>query len=46
MVPREIEMMEDMNDLKINVKIDNAEIGWNGKIEFIPGNGYEVIFLK
>ncbi|MFZ0282286.1 MAG: DUF4292 domain-containing protein [Bacteroidales bacterium] len=46
LVPREIEMREDMNDLKINMKIDNAEIGWNGNIEFIPGNGYDVIFLK
>ena len=45
-VPREIELTEDLSEIKINVVIDNVEIGWSGKIEFIPVDGYEVIYLK
>ncbi len=46
LVPREIGLTEDLSEIKINMIIDNVEIGWSGKIEFIPGNGYEVIYLK
>jgi len=46
MVPREIELQEDLSEIMINVKVDNIEIGWSGKIEFIPGSGFEMINLK
>lgn len=46
LLPGVIEMKDDLSELKINLEIDNAEIGWNGFIEFIPGNGYEVGYLK
>lgn len=45
-IPRIIEINDDLSSLKIEVKIDKIESNWNGKIEFIAGAGYEVIRLK
>jgi hypothetical protein len=45
-IPRIIEINDDLSSLKIEVRIDRIESNWNGKIEFIPGAGYEVIRLK
>lgn len=45
-VPQEIVMKDDLSEMSVNLKIENAEIGWEGKIGFIPGSGYEVVYLK
>jgi len=45
-IPEEITMEDDLSDLGINIKINNLEVGWNGRIEFIPGSGYDVVNLK
>ncbi len=45
-IPRSIEINDDLNSLKIEVKIEKIESRWDGKVEFIPGAGYEVIRLK
>jgi hypothetical protein len=45
-IPGIIEINDDLSSLEIEVKIEKIESNWNGKIEFIPGAGYEVIRLK
>lgn len=45
-IPRNVEINDDLSSLKIEVRIEKIESNWNGKIEFIPGAGYEVIRLK
>lgn len=45
-VPQIIEINDDLSTLKIEVKIERIESNWNGKIQFVPGEGYEVIRLK
>jgi outer membrane biogenesis lipoprotein LolB len=46
MLPENIEMKDDLSGLTVEIKIGSAEAGWNGKIKFIGGGGYEVISLK
>ena len=45
-IPRIIEINDDLSSLQIEVRIEKIEDNWNGKIEFVPGAGYEVIRLK
>ncbi|MDP4223205.1 MAG: DUF4292 domain-containing protein [Bacteroidota bacterium] len=37
---------DDLTSMKIEMKIEKMEIGWNGKIDFVPGNGYKIVRLK
>ncbi len=44
--PRLIEINDDLSSLKIVLEIKKIERPWNGKIGFVPGQGYKVIVLK
>ncbi len=44
--PGIIEIENSSGSTKIKIEINKVEINWNGKIEFIPGNKYDVIRLK
>jgi hypothetical protein len=46
LIPGEITMKDDLSELGINIKIDNAETGWKGSIGFIPGSGYDIVNLR
>jgi Domain of unknown function (DUF4292) len=37
---------DDLTSMKVEVQIEKVEIGWNGKIDFVPGNGYKIVRLK
>jgi hypothetical protein len=45
-IPRIVEINDDLSTMNIVVRIEKVENNWNGKIEFVPGPGYEVIRLK
>jgi hypothetical protein len=44
--PRRIEINDDLSSLNILLEIRKIERPWNGKIGFVPGQGYKVIVLK
>jgi prophage tail gpP-like protein len=44
--PRRIEINDDLSSLTILFEIKKIERPWNGKIGFVPGQGYKVIILK
>ena len=44
--PRLIEINDDLSSLNIVLEIKKIERPWNGKIGFVPGQGYKVIVLK
>jgi hypothetical protein len=39
LVPREIDLTEDLSEITINVIIDNVEIGWREKLSSFPAAG-------
>lgn len=45
-LPQEIKMMDDLSGLIVGIKIENAEPGWTGKIGFVTGGNYDVMYLK
>lgn len=45
-LPQEIRMMDDLSGLTVNIEIDSAEPGWRGKITFVAGGNYDIIYLK
>jgi hypothetical protein len=45
-LPQEIRMMDDLSGLTVNIEIVSAEPGWNGKITFVAGGNYDIIYLK
>ena len=45
LVPRLIEFYDAQSNTKIRIKIVRIERPWDGKVEFVPGRGYELIEL-
>ena len=45
LVPRFIEYSDAQSNTKIRIKIIRIERPWYGKVEFVPGRGYELIEL-
>jgi hypothetical protein len=43
--PREIEIKNIQRETTVDIKIKKIEFPWSGKVEFIPGIGYELIRL-
>jgi hypothetical protein len=43
--PREIEIKNIQRETTVDIKIKKIESPWSGKVEFIPGIGYELIRL-
>lgn len=45
-IPQLVGMSDDLSGLRISMEIGEIEVGWTGDLEFIPGRGYEVVYLK
>jgi hypothetical protein len=45
-LPQEIKMRDDLSGLTVRIKIENVEPGWTGKIGFVTGGNYDVMYLK
>jgi hypothetical protein len=45
LVPHLIEFYDAQSNTKIRIKVVRIELRWNGKVEFVPGKGYELIEL-
>lgn len=45
-IPREINITDLQRKIFINIRIIRFETPWEGKIELLPGNGYEKLPLK
>jgi hypothetical protein len=45
LIPKKIEFEDYQHNIKVQIKILKVEVPWEGKIEFYPGKGYELIEL-
>jgi len=39
-IPGVIEMRDNDRNVSVKIRLERVQVPWNGKIEFIPGNGY------
>lgn len=46
LIPEEIQIKDLNRNIKIEISIKKIESPWNGNIEFIPGNKYEILPLQ
>ena len=46
LIPFKIEILEQVRQIKVIMKVRKIDVLWNDKIEFIPGKKYESIRLK
>lgn len=45
-LPQDIRMMDDLSGLTVDIKIVSAEPGWRGRIAFVSGGNYDIMYLK